>query len=51
MNSQSIESNPERWARVVELFDAASILEGSERIAYLDEECIDDRPLRDYVLG
>jgi serine/threonine-protein kinase len=37
---------PEGWQRVKEVFDAAANLQGSERVACLDEACRGDEELR-----
>ncbi len=49
MNSPTVDLTPARWARVEELFDAASELPQAERAAYLQRACADDRGLRDYI--
>ena len=40
---------PERWRQVTEVFHAALARDASARAGYLDQACIDDRPLRDEV--
>ena len=41
--------SPERWHRVREVLYAASQLEGGARVAYLEENCARDHPLREEV--
>ncbi|HNP35639.1 MAG TPA: serine/threonine-protein kinase [Woeseiaceae bacterium] len=49
MNLRLINPDPERWARIEELFDAASQLADAERSVFLQSACGDDQDLRDYV--
>ena len=37
---------PDRWARVAELFDRAAEMDPPAREAFLDEACVDDPDLR-----
>ena len=41
--------NPERWAKINELFDAAMELDSNVRDEFLQKQCADDRELRDQV--
>ena len=40
---------PQRWAKIEELFEAASVLTGDARAALLARECADDAGLREEV--
>jgi len=51
MNSNTIDLNPARWARVEQLFDDAAELEPAARAKFLDEACADDPELRAYVIS
>lgn len=49
MSFATIEQNPERWARVEELFDLAMSLDEAERDGFLAESCTDDPDMLAYV--
>lgn len=49
MNSGTIDLNPQRWARVEELFDEAAELPADERPAFLNAACKGDSALREYI--
>ena len=38
--------SPERWRRLRDLFDAASALDGDDRVAFLERECAGDAEMR-----
>jgi len=50
MSSKTIDLGPERWSRVEDLFEQASMLDATDRVAFLDSACPDDAELRNYVL-
>ena len=41
--------NPERWQKIKDVFDAASEIESSKRIKFLDNACVNDAKLRSEV--
>ena len=40
---------PERWKKIKDVFDAASEIESSKRIKFLDNACVNDAKLRSEV--
>ena len=44
-----IEPNPDRWERVKDIFEGASLREMADRVAFLDDACADDDDLRRQV--
>lgn len=47
----TIDLNPQRWARVEELFDKAAELPAGDRAAFLHDACKGDSKLRDYIVS